>query len=241
MKKKIFCTTGITALISFLACANMYAQGGGFLLGRTGVEVSERPHINNRGDFATETRIGGKLDNIVLGVSYLITDAKSFYAGSGLGADLGYDARFKRGWGINTNLHYAATANKGIGYQNQFNDLGLTLAVYKQIEGRKRLFFCKPFVMAGAAYNQNKTTLDNIYYNPTTMVYTRYLSVRNESGVRPDGALGIAFGWRLGQWVVGLTPVYYTIGILSGAPSLTLTAGYTFRNQSDFDGKEKKE
>ena len=72
------------------------------------------------------------------------------------------------------------------------------------------------------------------------MVYTRYTSVSTDSGVRPNGALGVALGWRFGQWVAGLTPVYYTVYLLSGTPSLTLTAGYTFRNQSDFDGKEKE-
>ena len=80
MKKQFF-SASITVLFSFFACANMYAQGNGLLLGRTGVELNERPHINNGGDFQAQTRIGGKLDNIVFGGQLYLCECKQLLLG----------------------------------------------------------------------------------------------------------------------------------------------------------------
>ncbi len=227
IQKSIF--TIILSLVSFtIASAQFSPYMSGMMLNKNGVELGYKasftPGLN-------ELRAGGKLENVTFGAKYLVlfnAVNKSSTSG-GFGLDVGYDWRFARKFGLNSNIT-ADWLNFPQSAPNSKTALSLMqfeLNFYGHFENAQKTFFFKPIIGLGIEFQNYTTTFDTPQNTTTTKNFAQRKLALD---------LGLGVGVPFKRFTIGLLPVYR---FWDGSFLLTTSLGYNFSLEQDFDGKDK--
>jgi hypothetical protein len=233
-----------------LAASVSAAAQGGFFVKRTGVELGVRPGTDiiykTSAPFYSKTRIGGKLENLCIGASYIAEN--SYYNGKTVGwaADLGYDIHFGKGWGLNVALEYMSIMTVAPNPFSNFpatkhedNVFWLPLYFYKQFDVSDK-FFIKPTFGIYAGYRNGKT-----YFYTSEQTSSGAIVVRENISTITQPLFpylhgGIGFGYNVNDnLVLGAMPMYVPYGN-KNVWGLQLSAGYNLYTEESFDSKKKR-
>jgi hypothetical protein len=210
---------------------------GGFMAGRYGIEAS---YSINTVFGASQLRIGGKFDNISLGIGlherqqadFVDTKAKL----SSFAIDLGYDLSLGKQYGLSI-MVLQTFANSPIFAANSTNTTlkenisDLSLLFHKRIDFGN--FFLKPCIgIELPIVSRTFRTSEEIQYRDPVILE------KTISQFMPQARIGLGFGLKINDISIVALPVLCN-ATAQRYFGFSLGAAYNFKTETAFDGKTK--